>query len=267
MEQLVFQLQAPLSSWGEPAVGEYRGTSDVPSQSALVGLLGAALGLEREDESAHAALRDGYGWSVAQLAAGSLLRDYHTAQVPSRSALKGFPHATRRHELAVPKDDLGTILSTRDYRQNAVSLVALQPRVARVATWGLAALADALRHPQFVLYLGRKTCAPSAPLWPQLIEADTAWKAFEGYRARFDAARRVAARAPGEALLEALPPVHKVTFDDHTVAGLPCELTTLRKDRLIRRRGWQFGDRNEHIALLPEKGSAAATEAGPCTSV
>ena len=97
MEQLVFQLQAPLSSWGEPAVGEYRGTSDVPSQSALIGLLGSALGLEREDEAAHAALRDGYGWAVAQLDGGSLLRDYQTAQVPPRSALKGRPHATRRN--------------------------------------------------------------------------------------------------------------------------------------------------------------------------
>lgn len=261
MEQLVFQLQAPLSSWGEPAVGEYRGTSDVPSQSALIGLLGSALGLEREDEAAHAALRDGYGWAVAQLDGGSLLRDYQTAQVPPRSALKGRPHATRRHELSVPKDDLGTILSTRDYRQNAVNLVALQPRSTTSAPYALAALADALRRPRFVLYLGRKACAPGAPLWPQLIEADTAWDAFGNYRARFDAARQAAAKKSGTALLEALPPVGKVTFDDHVAAGLPCDLTTRRKDRLIRRRGWQFGDRNEHIALLSEKGSVAASEA------
>jgi CRISPR system Cascade subunit CasD len=262
MEQLVFQLQAPLSSWGEPAVGEYRGTADVPSQSALIGLLGAALGLEREDEAAHAALRDGYGWAVAQLDGGSLLRDYHTAQVPPRSALKGRPHATRRHELSVPKDDLGTILSTRDYRQNAVNLVALQPRSTTSAPYALAALADALRRPRFVLYLGRKTCAPAAPLWPQLIGADSAKAAFEQYRSRFDAARQGAAvKGSRAALLEALPPIAKVTFDDHVTSGLTADLTTRRKDRLIRRRGWQFGDRNEHIALLSHSSGAAASEA------
>lgn len=260
MEQLVFQLQAPLSSWGEPAVGEYRGTADVPSQSALVGLLGAALGLEREDEAAHAALRDGYGWAVAQLDAGSLLRDYHTAQVPPRSALKGRPHVTRRHELAVPKDELGTILSTRDYRQNAVSLVAMQPRTASPSLCSLAALADALRYPRFVLYLGRKACAPAAPLWPQLIEAENARDAFEGYRARFDSALQLAAKANGAALLEALPPINKLVFDDHVAAGLPRDLTIRRKDRLIRRRGWQFGDRNEHIAVLSRESGAAASE-------
>ena len=110
MDYLVFQLQAPLSSWGEPAVGEFRGTAEHPSQSALVGLLGAALGIWRDDEAAHAALRDGYGFAVGLQSGGSLLRDFHTAQVPKHSALKGRPLATRRDELAVPKADLGTIL-------------------------------------------------------------------------------------------------------------------------------------------------------------
>jgi CRISPR system Cascade subunit CasD len=258
---LVFQLQAPLSSWGDAAVGEYRGTADLPSQSALVGLLGAALGLDRADEAAHAALRDGYGWAVAQLASGSLLRDYHTAQVPPRSALKGRPHATRRHELQVPKDDLGTILSTRDYRQNAVSLAAAQLRSNAAVPYSLDALAAALRRPRFVLYLGRKACAPAAPLWPQVIEAATASDAFEQYRSRFDAARQVKGKeGRSGVLLEPLPPIGKVTFDDHVTAGLPRDLTTRRKDRLIRRRGWQFGDRDEHTAL-PQRPDGASPEA------
>ena len=42
MELLVFQLQGELAAWGEPAVGENRGTQGHPSQSALVGLLCAA---------------------------------------------------------------------------------------------------------------------------------------------------------------------------------------------------------------------------------
>ncbi|HLD44337.1 MAG TPA: CRISPR-associated protein Cas5, partial [bacterium] len=50
MDYLVFQLRAPLSAWGETAVGEYRPTSNYPSNSALLGLLAAALGIDREDE-------------------------------------------------------------------------------------------------------------------------------------------------------------------------------------------------------------------------
>jgi CRISPR system Cascade subunit CasD len=259
MEHLVFQLQAPLSSWGGPAVGEFRGTGEVPTQSAVVGLLGAALGLDRGDEAAHAALQDGYGMAMALLSPGSLLRDYHTAQVPPRSALKGRPHATRRHELQVPKHDLGTILSTRDYRQNAASLVALQPRPG--TPHAPSALAEALRKPKFTLYLGRKSCAPAAPLWPQVIEAESAWLAFQQYTQQFESTRQAAARAQRVAtVLEPLPPICRLVFDDHVTAGLACDLTVLRKDRLIRRRGWQFGDRNEHIALVPTVPATLATE-------
>ena len=250
MNYLVFQLQAPLSSWGEPAVGEFRGTAEYPTQSALVGLLGAALGILRDDDAAHASLRDCYGFAVGLLSGGSLLRDYHTAQVPPRSALKGRPHATRRHELAVPKSDLGTILSSRDYRQNATSLVAMQPRRDNVPPHTLASLAAALREPHFTLYLGRKTCAPAAPLWPRLIESESAILAFVAYRALFEAARKAAADKRGRLPLETLPPVARIAFDDHIIAGVPYDLSTLRKDRLIRRKGWQFGDRNEHIALV-----------------
>ena len=250
MDYLVFQLQAPLSSWGEPAVGEFRGTAEHPSQSALVGLLGAALGILRDDEAAHAALRDGYGFAVGLQSSGSLLRDFHTAQVPPRSALKGRPHATRRDELAVPKADLSTILSTRDYRQNAASLVAVQARVSHSPPYEMPALALALREPSFSLCLGRKSCPPAAPLWPQVIAAESAGAAFERYAQMHEAARRAGADKRGRLPLEALLPLTRIAFDDNVQAGLPHDISIRRKDRLIRRKGWQFGDRDEHIALI-----------------
>lgn len=252
MNYLVFQLQAPLSSWGEPAVGEFRGTAEHPTQSALIGLLGAALGLYRDDEAAHAGLRDGYGFAVGLLSSGSLLRDYHTAQVPPRTALKGRAHATRRNELSVSKTDLSTILSTRDYRQNAASLVAVQPRNDGTLPHTLVELASALREPKFTLYLGRKACVPAAPLWPQVIEAESAQAAFAFYRTLFESARLAAADKHGRLPLEALPPVTRLAFDDHINAGVSHDISTRRKDRLIRRKGWQFGDRNEYIAIIPE---------------
>ena len=250
MDYLVFQLQAPLSSWGEPAVGEFRGTAEHPSQSALVGLLGAALGIWRDDEAAHAALRDGYGFAVGLQSSGSLLRDFHTAQVPPHAKLKGLPHATRRDELAVPKAELSTILSTRDYRQNAASLVAVQARGSRPPPYDLPALAQALREPQFTLFLGRKSCPPAAPLWPQVIDAASAKAAFALYGQLHEAARQAVADNRGRLPLETLPQLTRIAFDDHVHAGVPHDLSVRRKDRLIRRKGWQFGDRTEHIALL-----------------
>ena len=250
MEFLVFQLQAPLSSWGDTAVGEYRGSYEHPGESTLIGLLGAALGIRREDEVAHTALRQGYGFAVGVQSGGKLLRDYHTAQVPGRVALKGRPHATRRDELGVPKDELNTILSTRDYRQEAASLIAIQPRSD--APYSFDELAGALRKPRFVLYLGRKSCPPAAPLHPVVITADSALAAFEEYRKRFNDQRDAHKDRHGRLPLEPSGELIRLVWGDGVEAGISADLSAPRKDRLIRRQGWQFGDRTEHVALLGE---------------
>jgi CRISPR system Cascade subunit CasD len=231
---LVFQLVAPLAAWGDVAVGQTRGSRDAPGESALVGLLGAALGIRRDDEAAHAALRDGYAFAVGTIDPGALLRDYHTAQVPSRSDLKGRPQRTRRDELTVPKHQLNTILSTRDYRQGGAWLVALQALPG--AAHELGALEGALREPRFVLYLGRKSCPPAAPLAPQLIDADSAHAAISAW---LQAAGRQAT-------------LRSLAWGDRAAAGVAPHLSVPRKDRLIRRKGWLFGDRTEHVALLTE---------------
>jgi CRISPR system Cascade subunit CasD len=250
MQFLVFQLQAPLAAWGQPAVGESRGTGTTPTHSAIVGLLGAALGILRDDEAGHARLRDGYGFAVGMLREGSLLRDYHTAQVPGRSALKGRPQFTRRQEMAVPKQDLNTILSTRDYLQNAGCLVALQALGSEASVQPLDVLAAALREPTFVLYLGRRACPPATPLWPQLLDAESVHAAFLQYAERFEAARQTAANGRGQLPLEPLGSLRRLVFDERVHAGVSPQFSTRRKDRLIRRAGWQFGDRTEHVAVL-----------------
>ena len=248
MAFLVFQLQAPLSSWGDTAVGEYRGSYDHPGESALIGLLGAALGIRRENDAAHAELCLSYSFAVGVLSPGQLLRDYHTAQVPGRAALKGRPHATRRDELAVPKFELNTILSTRDYRQNACSLVAVLAH--ENAPYTLPNLADKLRQPRFVLYFGRKSCPPGAPLHPQVIDADSALAALNEYGTRLNAQLEALKDRRGRAPLEPIGKVTRLYWGDGVNAGVGADLSSPRKDRLIRRQGWQFGDRTEHMALL-----------------
>lgn len=251
METLIFQLQAPLSSWGEVAVGEYRPSAEYPSQSAIQGLLGAALGIARDDDESQTALRTGYRLAVGVLSQGRLLRDFHTAQVPSRTDLKKRPHATRRDELSLPKSDLNTILSSRDYRQDTAALVAVQA-VAN-APYSLAQLAEALKKPKFVLYLGRKSCPVSVPLHPRVLSAETINTAFTDYQQQL-------ADLWKKQLPKHTEPnnfaVHKIAWgddfgaDDLSVVGVQRDLSITRKDQVITRQGWQFADRSEHIALL-----------------
>jgi CRISPR system Cascade subunit CasD len=100
---LTFTLAAPLASFGGVAVGERRGSDDRPAKSAIIGLLAAALGIEREDEETHAALAREFFCAVRienfkVRAPRRLMTDYHTAQSPPRGRNQRF--ATRRHEVA-----------------------------------------------------------------------------------------------------------------------------------------------------------------------
>lgn len=232
MDYLVMRLTAPLSSWGEPAVGEYRPTASWPGESSLLGLCGAALGVAREDADGQASLRDSFRFAVAVLSGGDLLRDYHTAQVPGRSDLKGRPHRTRRDELAIPKTDLNTILSTRDYRQNGDWLVAVA--VTPGSRWSLSELGEALLRPRYVLYLGRKSCPLASPLAARIFPVDSAMSAFSAWlETSGDSAK-----------------IQRIVWGDGVNAGVMPDLSVPRKDRMISRKGWQFGDRMEHSHLV-----------------
>ena len=251
MDTLIFQLQAPLSSWGDVAVGEYRPSADHPSKSALLGLLGAALGIDRADDATQRALRASVRIAVGVLDPGSLLRDYHTSQVPSRSDLKKRPHVTRRDELSLPRYDLNTILSTRDYRQNAAALVALQ--AVEGAAFSLAELAAAMARPKFVLYLGRKSCPLAVPLHPRIIDAPNIRAGFEGYQEELAALylkhglMRTGERA---AQLTKLFWGEDFEADEVNAIGAARDLSVNRRDDVISRAGWQFAERREHVALL-----------------
>lgn len=169
MHWLLFELAAPLASFGGVAPGTVRDTELLPSRSALLGLLAAACGIERDDVEGQRTLGDGLLLAARANAEAPLLRDYHTAQAPEQAALKGYPCRTRRDELAVRKDKLSTVLSDRYYHATYAATIG----VACGAPARLEVLEQALRRPRFTLYLGRKSCPLAWPLDPHRLEAET----------------------------------------------------------------------------------------------
>src|SRR5712692_10047867 len=175
---LLFRLYGPMASWGDVAVGEYRPTYGHPSKSAVLGLIGAAVGLQRDDEAALQALAHAYRFAVRIDNLGNLLRDYHTVQVPPSGTGKNKRRfATRKDELAMPKENLNTILSSRDYRCDALYTACIWIEQNR-PPYTLNDLQERLCRPTYILYLGRKSCPMSLPLQPQIISAETARQAF-----------------------------------------------------------------------------------------
>ena len=94
-----FRLYGPLASWGLPAVGGDRQTGGSSfTFSYFRALLSASLGINRKDESKLLQLQQSVLVATKQLVPSMLLRDFHTAQVPSKR--KNITHPTRRSELA-----------------------------------------------------------------------------------------------------------------------------------------------------------------------
>jgi CRISPR system Cascade subunit CasD len=252
-EYLVFRLYGPMCSWGDIAVGEVRPSTMHPSKSAILGLVAAALGLKRPDtarddiertalEMAHSALAHGYGFAVRVDAPGIPLVDYHTAQVPSSGTGRNRRQfATRRDELTiVPRPDLNTILSRRDYRVDALYTIALWGRPG--APHPLAELAVRLHEPAFALYLGRKSCPLALPLAAQVVTADNIQHAM--HNAQLPLPENFARQL---ALQNAIPALY---WDEDGDAGLPVQHTFTRRDAVYSRRRWQFMPRSEHHSVL-----------------
>jgi CRISPR system Cascade subunit CasD len=244
---LCFRLHGPLASWGDIAVGERRPSSPHLSRSAALGLVAGALGVRRDDADVWGELDRSIGFASRTDAPGELLIDFHTAQGPDEKLLRaqanaarkaGVPWhrpATRRAELGFRRQELSTLLSSRQYRVDAVWTAALWLRAP--ATWSLEQLAEALRRPSFVPYLGRKSCPLDVPMEPQII----------------DSTDPVAAMARAAFLSdEVLQPTLRNGSSKATVQwegawpGLEPAQTSRRRDRVLSRARWQFGEREEH---------------------
>ncbi|HWQ11340.1 MAG TPA: type I-E CRISPR-associated protein Cas5/CasD [Roseiflexaceae bacterium] len=178
MNTLFLRLEGPLQSWGLRSRWGERDTAQEPTKSGVLGLLGCALGLRRDDDRLRA-LSDELRMGVRVDLPGTLLRDYHTTGGGSygRTDYTGGP---RFHDqpyvggVLSPEITRGRIkvkinastklpetdVSERMYLADASFLVALQGPEATIAR-----LAEALQAPAWTLYLGRKSCPPAAPVF------------------------------------------------------------------------------------------------------
>lgn len=242
MDYLVFRLYGPLASWGQAAVGGDRPTGIYPGRSAIVGLLAAALGIRRSEEERQAQLNASVVIAVKQLAPSSLLRDYHTAQVPT--SRRNVRHLTRKSELG--EDKLNTILSSRDYRCDGLWVVAI--RLSAKSTYSLDELQEALLKPKFTLYLGRKSCPLALPLAPK-IKTDVSLK--EALDTEFLPLTR---SAKEDALW--LSSNNRVTYfweGEKSALGMKgTVMTTQPWDNPLSRTRWQFNQRTVHQLSVRE---------------
>jgi len=147
MPTLLLRLAGPMQSWGTRSRFDERDTDQIPSKSGVIGLLCAAMGVNREDSKRVlelAKLR--MGVRVDQ--PGVLRYDYQTAQKVISA------DQTKKHDTAV---------TMRYYLADAVFLVGLEGENRDL----LERAHRALKNPVWPLFLGRKSYLPSPGVYLQ----------------------------------------------------------------------------------------------------
>lgn len=144
MNTLLLRFCAPMQSWGTQSRFTVRDTGYEPSKSGVLGLLCAALGIDREDDDGLQPLTP-LRMGVRVDREGALRMDYHTA--------KDVRMANGKTK--------NTELSSRYYLADAAFLVGLEsddlPLLERIQA--------ALQNPRWALFLGRKAFVPGEPVW------------------------------------------------------------------------------------------------------
>jgi CRISPR system Cascade subunit CasD len=170
-DYLIINLQGAMQAWGGHTYEDYRPSLIFPARSAIVGLLGACLGIEREDIKTLNALDKSFQLAVRankrkierrksaedKFVSMQKITDFHTVQQARKVDGKPRPEA---------------IVSRREYLCDAEFTLALA--FIEDADYGLERVKQAIQKPVYTPFLGRRSCPIQRPLYEAVIKAENA---------------------------------------------------------------------------------------------
>ncbi|MEN8205528.1 MAG: type I-E CRISPR-associated protein Cas5/CasD [Pseudomonadota bacterium] len=177
-DHLILKLQGVMQAWGEHTFEGLRPSTNFPTRSALIGLLGACLGIDRKDQARQQELADSFQYAVRQdgmkpvwkkgdfewqLCNVIKMTDYHTVK-DARADYVGLK-------------SLDTIQTWREYLFDATFTVAIWN--TENAPFSLDALQATINKPHYTPFLGRRSCPLTRPLFEDRIQAINANEALQ----------------------------------------------------------------------------------------
>lgn len=176
-EFLIVKLQGAMQSWGGHTFEDYRPSHIFPTRSAVVGLLGACLGIDRADiqsrEDLNASFEltvradrrkvqtEQFGQVKEKILKMQKMTDYHTV-------------LDARKVDGTPRSD--AIISHREYLYDAEFTLALGFRSN--AAFSLEKVKAAIQKPHYTPVLGRRSCPIQRPLFENIMLAEDAQQAL-----------------------------------------------------------------------------------------
>lgn len=174
-EYLLLNVNAPLVSFGGNTVDNYGVTRRFPVASMLTGILANAMGWNRTDFEKHQLLQSalGYAYRINHAEPYKLV-DFQTAELSASDkhwTTDGTPSDRKGGEMKGPH------LRFRHYLQDVQANVALTVSNSK-SELSVNQLSEAIQEPARTLFLGRKSCLPSVPLYAGITDARSAMDAL-----------------------------------------------------------------------------------------
>ena len=170
------RLEAPMMSFGGPAVDHIRPVMEFPGASMLTGMLANALGWDRTEHERHQSLQDRLIYGCAVVRKGAVVMDSQNARLSLSDegwTTRGFPEGRK----GSPATYEGPHRMFKDYLADQSVRVVLRLKDEDEAPT-LGDLARALRKPARPLSIGRKNCLPTCRLFNGFMMAKNAHAAL-----------------------------------------------------------------------------------------
>ncbi len=158
----MLKLQGPMQAWGRETFEGFRPSELYPGRSALLGLVGGCLGVERNDQTAQHHLVKSVRFAVRVDQQGQKLTDYHTAEIAG----------VESRGLKSP----GIVQTWREYLNDAKYTVVVW--LSDDAVFSLSELEQAIQKPKYTPVLGRRSCPLARPLYETQVAAKSALDAL-----------------------------------------------------------------------------------------
>lgn len=219
MKTILMKFAGPMQSWGTDSHFETRHTDLYPSKSAVIGMIGAALGLRRDDEAVKELEKLKFATRIDQ--EGGFLKDYHIARKYKSTG-----------------DFERTYVTERYYLEDAIFVAAVSCEDDSL----IEKVYEALKRPYFQMFLGRRSNPVLADFILGISGNDISsalkeceWQATDYYKRRYKTQSRKALDVYGD----------KSVFDK-------ADREALRQDRVISfsKKNRQFSFRYEDHAKV-----------------
>jgi CRISPR system Cascade subunit CasD len=153
---LALLLDGPMQSWGHASRFERRTTALYPTRSAVLGLVAAAIGIDKNGAGEAARLAP---FAALRLTVITLPRRSRRGVELLMQRLEDYHTVTGIRRASGKVDDEATVQTYRHYLLDARFGVLLEGPATL-----LNGIAAALRNPKWGVWLGRKGCLPASPV-------------------------------------------------------------------------------------------------------